>query len=90
MSKFVDVYLFTTSPMNQTSWPELKPLINGYARLIYYETAANETETMLTRIIEGELREGEANGYARIMKALDVTVGYFISGVSFGKTITYH
>ena len=80
----------------------IKHLIDGYARIIYYQVYSYEADqktynpfinprkNRLVQMREGQFKNGLSHGYARTMDFQnDVSVGYFYQGKAFGKVQFY-
>lgn len=84
-------------PVNkQLTWLKIKPLINGFGRIINYLNFDDHTDrpirsnqNVMRKVIEGKLVKGELTGYGRIMSSYTVQVGFFKEGVLYGLGIEY-
>ena len=74
----------------EITYPEIMPIISGFARIIKY-TIINNSKNILD-ITEGQFEKGEKSGYCRKISAVDGTceVGFYYKDEPKGKWCMYN
>ena len=76
------------------TFEEIKPYVNGYARIIMYKTVngvPSVENSEIEQVIEGHFTEGLMSGYCRGISAINggCSTGYHSAGIPQGKFCTY-
>ena len=71
-------------------WTDLRPYVNGFARVLITDSFNKKGEFKLTDLQEGAFENGAlSGGYGRWMHGGSTQVGFWKTGALYGKGIDY-